>query len=46
MHNLTARDFAGIYPRWQDAMDVRRSMDPQGRFLSPYLNRIIGSENA
>ena len=46
MHNLKAQDFAAIYPRWQDAMEIRRSMDPQGRFLSPYLRRILSIENA
>lgn len=41
MHNLTAKDFATIYPRWNDAMAVRRDMDPDNRFISPYLARIL-----
>ncbi|WP_428243627.1 D-arabinono-1,4-lactone oxidase [Gynuella sp.] len=43
MHNLNSRDFARLYPRWQDAMEVRRSMDPAGRFLSPYLQQILST---
>lgn len=42
MHNLTASDFEAIYPRWRDAMAVRRSFDPGNRFVSPYIARIIG----
>ncbi|MCO6187057.1 D-arabinono-1,4-lactone oxidase [Rhizobium sp. L1K21] len=44
MHSLTATDFAAIYPRWKDAMDIRRDIDPDGRFISPYLARIFGIE--
>ncbi|AJQ92742.1 D-arabinono-1,4-lactone oxidase [Gynuella sunshinyii] len=43
MHNLNASDFARLYPRWQDAMEVRRSMDPAGRFLSPYLQQLLSA---
>ncbi|MBN9235309.1 MULTISPECIES: D-arabinono-1,4-lactone oxidase [Phyllobacteriaceae] len=42
MHSLTARDFAALYPRWKDAMEVRRDIDPQGRFVSPYLASLFG----
>lgn len=42
MHNLTAADFATIYPRWKDAMEVRRSFDPDNRFVSPYIARLFG----
>ncbi|SOC36153.1 FAD-linked oxidoreductase [Rhizobium subbaraonis] len=42
MHNLVAADFASIYPRWKDAMAVRRSFDPDNRFVSPYLARLLG----
>lgn len=43
MHSLTADDFAAIYPRWKDAMEVRRDIDPDNRFMSPYLTRILGA---
>ncbi|MDH6264910.1 FAD-linked oxidoreductase [Rhizobium sp. SG_E_25_P2] len=41
MHTLTGADFAKLYPRWKDAMDVRRMLDPDGRFVSPYIKRLI-----
>jgi FAD-linked oxidoreductase len=41
LNSLTAADFRGLYPRWKDAMDVRASLDPGGRFLNPYLRRAL-----
>ena len=41
MHSLTARDFAQLYPRFKDAMEVRRDIDPDNRFISPYLAKIL-----
>ncbi|MBB4064195.1 D-arabinono-1,4-lactone oxidase [Gellertiella hungarica] len=42
MHNLTGGDFATIYPRFRDALEVRRDFDPDGRFLTPYMRRLLG----
>ncbi len=42
MHSLTARDFAALYPRFTEAMEVRRDIDPENRFISPYLAKILG----
>ncbi|MGR6466439.1 D-arabinono-1,4-lactone oxidase [Rhizobium sp. PAMB 3182] len=42
MHNLTAADLAAIYPRFKDAMEVRRDIDPDNRFVSPYIARLLG----
>jgi FAD-linked oxidoreductase len=42
MHNLRAPDFAALYPRWNDAMTVRREIDPDERFISPYLKQVFG----
>lgn len=44
MHNLTAKELSSIYPRWNDAMAVRREMDPDNRFVSPYMARLLGIE--
>ncbi len=44
MHSLTAQDFAALYPRFKDAMEVRRDIDPENRFISPYLAKILGVE--
>jgi FAD-linked oxidoreductase len=41
LHSLKARDLEALYPRWHDAMNVRQSLDPQGRFLNPYLRELF-----
>ena len=41
LHSLKARDLAGIYPRWREAGEVRRALDPQGRMLNDYLKGIF-----
>jgi FAD-linked oxidoreductase len=42
MHSLTAAELSALYPRWKDAMAVRREMDPDNRFVSPYMARLLG----
>ncbi|MBZ9883010.1 FAD-binding protein [Mesorhizobium sp. CA10] len=42
MHSLKAADFKKLYPRWDDAMTVRRDIDPQNRFVSPYMAGLFG----
>jgi FAD-linked oxidoreductase len=42
MHNLTAKELSALYPRWNDAMAVRREMDPDNRFVSPYMAQLLG----
>ena len=42
MHNLTVADIAWLYPRFKDAMEVRREIDPGNRFVSPYIARLLG----
>ncbi|HEX8728908.1 MAG TPA: D-arabinono-1,4-lactone oxidase, partial [Ktedonobacterales bacterium] len=34
------------YPRWQDFLRVRATLDPQGVFLNDYLRRLLGVEAA
>jgi len=41
-HSLTAHELAPLYPRWADFARIRRALDPQGRFLSPYLRELLG----
>ena len=31
------------YPEWDAFQQVRARLDPQGRFLNPYLKRVLGS---
>lgn len=41
LHSLKARDLAALYPRWRDAMNVRQTLDPRGRFLNCYLRELF-----
>ncbi len=40
-HNLTGRDFAWMYPEWRRFQAARRRVDPEGKFLSPYLRSLF-----
>lgn len=42
MHNLRGKELAAIYPRFRDALEVRREFDPEGRFLTPYMRTLLG----
>lgn len=44
LNTLTARDFRELYPHWDDFAEIRRQMDPGGRFLNPYLSRLFARE--
>ncbi|MCP5166869.1 MAG: FAD-binding protein [Pseudomonadales bacterium] len=37
LNTLQPADLRRLYPRWDDFAAVRREVDPQGRFLNPYL---------
>jgi FAD-linked oxidoreductase len=37
LNTLQQGDFRKLYPRWDDFASVRRELDPEGRFLNPYL---------
>ena len=41
-HNLEAAQLAAKYSRWQDFLNLRAEVDPDGVFLSPYLKRLFG----
>ncbi len=41
LHSLEARDLAALYPRWKEADEVRRALDPEGRMLNDYLKGIF-----
>lgn len=40
-HTLTGRDFLWIYPEWRRFQEVRRRVDPDGKFVSPYLRTLF-----
>jgi FAD/FMN-containing dehydrogenase len=42
IHWMTREDLAAAYPEWEAFLQVRRSMDPDGRVLSPYLREVLG----
>ena len=42
MNTLGAADFAALYPRWQEFLDVRAALDPEGKMLNPYLRKVFG----
>jgi L-gulono-1,4-lactone dehydrogenase len=42
MHSLDASDLRARYPRFDDFTALRASVDPDGKFLNPYLSRVLG----
>ena len=42
LHNLTAKDFASIYPRWDDFLSLRQRLDPDHKFVNTHLKQIFG----
>ncbi|MEQ9519784.1 MAG: D-arabinono-1,4-lactone oxidase [Parvibaculum sp.] len=42
IHFLKARDFAEMYPKWDQFTALRRRVDPRGKLLSPYFQKIFG----
>jgi FAD/FMN-containing dehydrogenase len=43
-HTLKAADLRPLYPTWDRFLEVRRAMDPDGVFLSPYLRDLLEGE--
>jgi FAD-linked oxidoreductase len=43
LNSLGAADFAALYPRWKDAVEIRQTLDPDGKFLNPYLRKVFGN---
>jgi L-gulono-1,4-lactone dehydrogenase len=41
-HTLEASQLRGLYPRWDDFAALRGKLDPEGRFGSPSIDRILG----
>jgi FAD/FMN-containing dehydrogenase len=39
--NLTGEELRPLYPMWDRFREVRRRLDPEGRFLSPYLRSLF-----
>lgn len=42
MHFQRAETLAERYPRWEEFQEIRRRLDPEGRFTNQYLERVLG----
>ncbi|MCC6920903.1 MAG: FAD-binding protein, partial [Alphaproteobacteria bacterium] len=40
-HTLTGRDFLWLYPEWRRFQSVRQRVDPENKFVSPYLRTLF-----
>lgn len=40
-HTQKAEDLAQVYPRFNDFVQLRAELDPQGLFLNPYLEQVL-----
>ena len=43
LHAYTPQELALLYPRWQDFLSLRQSLDPQQRFLNPHLRQLFAA---
>ncbi|WP_280388094.1 D-arabinono-1,4-lactone oxidase [Nocardia wallacei] len=41
-HFQTAQTLRSRYPEWDRFQEVRRRLDPKGRFTNPYVERVLG----
>jgi FAD/FMN-containing dehydrogenase len=41
LHTLRARELRALYPQWDHFQAIRARVDPAGRFLTPYLRRLV-----
>jgi FAD/FMN-containing dehydrogenase len=42
LHTYSAGELRALYPMWDRFQAVRKTVDPGGRFLNPYLRRLMG----
>ncbi|MGH8505839.1 MAG: D-arabinono-1,4-lactone oxidase [Stenotrophobium sp.] len=42
LHTLRHKQFAALYPRWKEFLDIRQSIDPEGKFLNGHLEETFG----
>jgi FAD/FMN-containing dehydrogenase len=40
-HNLKANDLQKLYPMWDKFAEIRQAYDPDGVFLSPYMQELL-----
>lgn len=44
VHDMTADQLRGLYPRFDDFCALRRRCDPRGLFLNPHVAALLGEE--
>lgn len=42
LHTLNVAQFSKLYPRFKEFQDIRREMDPTGKFLNGHLRSVFG----
>jgi FAD-linked oxidoreductase len=42
LNSVSGDEVRGLYPRFEDFAKLRAELDPQGRFLNPYLTALFG----
>jgi xylitol oxidase len=43
LFSMTSEQIRAGYPRWDDSLALRERLDPAGKFLSPFLGRVLGA---
>ena len=43
-HTLRAEQLSRLYPMWDRFLEIRRRVDPEGVFLTPYLRKLLLEE--
>ncbi|EAQ66383.1 probable oxidoreductase [Marinomonas sp. MED121] len=41
LNSMQSQEFAAHYANWQNFKDIRQSLDPEGKFLNPYLKSLF-----
>jgi FAD-linked oxidoreductase len=44
MHSLNAVQLRTLYPKWDDFLQLRACLDPEKKFLNPYLQQLFYAE--
>ncbi len=44
LHSLGYEELTALYPRLKDFNEIRRTLDPEGKFLNPHLAKIFGEK--
>ncbi len=45
LHGMAGKDLRPLYPKWDDFLNIRQQLDPQGMFLNGYLRQLFGLES-